>query len=191
MIRVLAVVLLAVAVLTGCAGAPAAPPAPAPDAAYLDAAYLDAAYLDAMVPHHAQALELAALVPGRDASPAVAALATRIDRDQVEEIGQLEGLRRSRGWPAAAEVHAHGMDGMDGMADPATLEQLRALRGPAFDRLWLATMTRHHEGAIAMAREHLATGTDETLRRFSRVLVATQSAEIDAMRAAATTIAGP
>jgi uncharacterized protein (DUF305 family) len=183
MIRVLAVVLLAVAVLTGCGGAPAAPPAPAPDAAYLDAAYLNA-----MVPHHAQALELAALVPGRDASPAVAALATRIDRDQVEEIGQLEGLRRSRGWPDAAEVHAHGMDGM---ADPATLEQLRALRGPAFDRLWLATMTRHHEGAIAMAREHLATGTDETLRRFSQVLVATQSAEIDAMRAAATTIAGP
>jgi uncharacterized protein (DUF305 family) len=141
-----------------------------------------------MVPHHAQALELAALVPGRDASPAVAAIATRIDRDQVEEIGQLEGLRRSRGWPVGAGMHAHGMDGM---ADPATLERLRALRGPAFDRLWLATMTRHHEGAIAMARAHLATGADETLRRFSQVLVATQANEIDAMRAAATTIAGP
>jgi uncharacterized protein (DUF305 family) len=176
--RLLVLLLLPVAVLTGCAGAPPAPPVPGPDAAYVDA----------MVPHHAQALELAALVPGRDASPAVAGLATRIDRDQVEEIGQLEGLRRSRGWPAGAGMHAHGMDGM---ADPATLEQLRALRGPAFDRLWLATMTRHHEGAIAMAREHLATGTDETLRRFSQVLVATQTAEIDAMRAAATTIAGP
>ncbi len=176
--RLLLLLLLAVAVLTGCAGAPPAPPVPAPDAVYVDA----------MVPHHAQALELAALVPGRDASPAVAALATRIDRDQVEEIGQLEGLRRSRGWPAGAGMHAHGTDGM---ADPATLEQLRALRGPAFDRLWLATMARHHQGAIAMAREHLATGTDETLRRFSQVLVATQSAEIDAMRAAATTIAGP
>jgi uncharacterized protein (DUF305 family) len=176
--RLLLLLLLAVAVLTGCAGAPPAPPVPAPDAVFVDA----------MVPHHAQALELAALVPGRDASPAVAALATRIDRDQVEEIGQLEGLRRSRGWPAGAGMHAHGTDGM---ADPATLEQLRALRGPAFDRLWLATMARHHQGAIAMAREHLATGTDETLRRFSQVLVATQSAEIDAMRAAATTIAGP
>jgi uncharacterized protein (DUF305 family) len=178
MIRVVAVVLLAAALLGGCADRPAAPPVPASDAAYLDA----------MVPHHAQALEIAALVPGRDASPAVAGLATRIDRDQVEEIGQLEGLRRSRGWPAGAGRHAHGMDGM---ADAATLEQLRALRGPAFGRLWLATMTRHHEGAIAMAREHLATGTDETLSRFSQVLVATQSAEIDAMRAAATTIAGP
>lgn len=180
--RLLVLLLLAVAVLTGCADAPvSAPPVPGPDAAYLDA----------MVPHHAQALELAALVPGRDASPAVAGLATRIDRDQVEEIGQLEGLRRSRGWPAGAGMHGHGMDGMDGMADPATLEQLRAQRGPAFDRLWLATMTRHHEGAIAMAREHLATGGDETLRRFSQVLVATQTGEIDAMRAAATSIAGP
>ena len=174
--RLLVLLLLAVAVPAGCAGAPGAAPNP------------DAVYVHAMVPHHAQALELAALVPGRDASPAVAALATRIDRDQVEEIGQLEGLRRSRGWPAGAGMHAHGTDGM---ADPATLEQLHALRGPAFDRLWLATMTRHHEGAVAMAREHLATGTDETLRRFSQVLVATQTAEIDAMRAAATSIAGP
>jgi uncharacterized protein (DUF305 family) len=176
--RLLVLLLLAIgvpAVLSGCADAPGSAPVPGPDAVYLDA----------MVPHHAQALELAALVPGRDASPAVAALATRIDRDQVEEIGQLEGLRRSRGWPAGAGVHAHGTDGM---ADPAALEQLR---GPAFDRLWLATMTRHHEGAIAMAREHLATGTDETLRRFSQVLLATQSGEIDAMRAAASTIAGP
>lgn len=181
--RLLILLLFAVAALAGCADAPATPPPAVPSP--------DAAYLDAMVPHHAQALELAALVPGRDASPAVAALATRIDRDQVEEIGQLEGLRRSRGWPAGAGMHGHGMDGMDGMADPATLEQLRALRGPAFDRLWLATMTRHHEGAIAMAREHLATGADETLRRFSQVLVATQSAEIDAMRAAGTSIAGP
>ena len=55
----------------------------------------------------------------------------------------------------------------------------------------LLKMIAHHEGAIAMAREHLATGTDETLRRFSQVLVATQSAEIDAMRAAGTSIAGP
>lgn len=178
--RLLVLLLLGIAVLTGCADAPF--PAPPPDAAYPDAAYLGA-----MVPHHAQALELAALVPGRDASPAVAALAERIDRDQVEEIGQLEGLRRSRGWPGSG-MHAHGTDGM---ADPATLEQLRALRGPAFDRLWLATMTRHHEGAVAMAREHLATGTDETLRRFSQVLVAAQTAETDAMRAAATSIAGP
>ncbi|WP_433782266.1 DUF305 domain-containing protein [Actinomycetospora sp. CA-101289] len=176
--RLLVLLLLAVGVLAGCADAIPPPPVPSPDAAYLGA----------MVPHHAQALELAALVPGRGASPAVAGLATRIDRDQVEEIGQLEGLRRSRGWPAGDGAHAHGMDGM---ADAATLEQLRALRGPAFDRLWLATMTRHHEGAIAMAREHLATGADETLRRFSQALVGTQTGEIDAMRAAATSVAGP
>jgi uncharacterized protein (DUF305 family) len=173
-LRVIAVVLLCVG-LAGCVDAPASPPPPSPDAAHLGA----------MVPHHAQALELAALVPGRNASPAVAALATRIDREQVEEIGQLEGLRRARGWPAGSAAHAHGM------ADGGTLERLRDARGPAFDRLWLATMTAHHEGAIAMARDHLATGIDETLRRFSQVLVATQAAEIDAMRAAATTVAGP
>jgi len=42
-----------------------------------------------------------------------------------------------------------------------------------------------------MAREHLATGADDALRRSSQVLVVAQSAEIDAMRAAGTSIAGP
>lgn len=73
--------------------------------------------------------------------------------------------------------------GMDGMADAATLARLRSSSGPAFDRLWLETMIRHHEGAITMARGHLATGTDETLRRFSETVVHAQGQEIDMLRA--------
>jgi uncharacterized protein (DUF305 family) len=168
MLRLLAAVLLAVA-LAGCSDAPPAPD-PAPDPAAVDAAFVSA-----MIPHHEQALELTAMVGGRGASPGLQAIALRIDRAQVEEIGQMQGLALARGLP----VDRHGMHAMPGMADPATLATLPTLRGPAFERLWLETMIRHHEGAVTMARGY--TGADETLRRFAQVTVASQSAEITTM----------
>jgi uncharacterized protein (DUF305 family) len=181
MSRVLAVVVLVLLVATGCADAPVTAPPPDPDAVFVGA----------MVPHHEQALELTAMVGGRDASPALEAIALRIDRDQVEEIGQLQGLALARHLRAAHADGMDGTDGMDGMASPETLDRLRGLRGPAFDRLWLDTMIRHHEGALAMARDYLAAGTDDTLRRYGEVLIGSQSAEITTMRQVRTSIAGP
>jgi uncharacterized protein (DUF305 family) len=160
---------------TALTAAPAAPAA-------VDLQAADVAFARAMIPHHEQALELAALVPGRSASPAVADLAFRIDRDQVEEVGQLQGLLR--GWgedPAAPAPMSMPMSGM-GMASPATLDTLRAATGPDFDRGWLAAMTAHHRGAVAMANDLLVpTGGRSTLGEFARTVVATQQAEIEQM----------
>src|SRR4051812_5591249 len=174
-----ALVVLAVA---GCADAPVdpgpgtVPTAAAPAPAVVDA--VDSEYARMMLGHHEQALELAALVPGRSSSPDVADLAFRIDRAQVEEAGQLQGFLRLRGAP----TDPGPMSGMPGMADPATLARLRALSGPAFDRLWLQTMTAHHEGALVMARGQLAStgGSASTspLAEFSRTLLVSQQAEI-------------
>jgi uncharacterized protein (DUF305 family) len=175
MLRVLAAVLLALVTVAGCADAPVTAPAPSPDAAFLSG----------MIPHHEQALELSAMVGGRGGSPGLEAMALRIDREQVEEIGQMQGLMRARGLAPVAVGMMHGM------AEPATLATLRSSRGPAFERLWLDTMISHHEGALMMARDYLATGTDDTLRRYAQVVVSTQSGEIEAMRAMRTSIAGP
>ncbi len=131
-------------------------------------AAIDTDYARMMLGHHEQALELSAMVPGRSSSPDVADLAFRIDRAQVEEVGQLQGFLRLRGAPTEP---GPGMSGMAGMADAATLARLRALSGPAFDRLWLQTMTAHHEGALAMARQQLAqTGGAASTSAARRVL---------------------
>jgi uncharacterized protein (DUF305 family) len=154
----------------GCAATPA-PAAPVAD---------DAGFATMMIPHHEQALELSALVAGRTTDPTVADLAFRIDREQVEEVGQLQGFLNLRGAPAPAPMGA-----MAGMADAATLDQLRGASGPAFDRLWLQTMTAHHEGALTMAREYLA-GPPGALTEFARTVIRSQQIEIDRMRAALT-----
>jgi uncharacterized protein (DUF305 family) len=164
-------VLLGALMMAGCADVPVAPPA--------DPLAADVAYARAMIPHHEQALELTTLVGGRSADPRVPELALRIDREQVEEVGQLQGLLRSWGRDPAGAM----APGMDGMASPETMARLGASSGQAFDRLWLETMIAHHEGATAMARGHLATGTDATLRRFSETVVRGQGQEIDMMRA--------
>ena len=177
---------LAVLLSGGCADAPVACPAmPSTTAAPAPAVVtaVDTDYARMMLGHHEQALELSALVPGRSSSPDVADLAFRIDRAQVEEAGQLQGFLRLRGAP----TEPGATTGMAGMADAATLARLRALSGPTFDRLWLATMTAHHEGALAMARDQLArTGGEAStspLAEFSRTLLVSQQAEIDRMRA--------
>ena len=48
--------------------------------------HADVAFVQMMVPHHRQALEMAALAPERAASPQVLALARRIDAAQAPEI---------------------------------------------------------------------------------------------------------
>ncbi len=171
---------LAVLLIGGCADAPVTGPPTAPSPA--DVAAVDTHYARMMLGHHEQALVLSALVPGRSSSPDVADLAFRIDRAQVEEVGQLQGFLRLRGAP----TDPGAMTGMPGMADAATLDRLHGLRGPPFDRLWLQTMTAHHEGALAMARSQLAqTGGDAStspLAEFSRTLLVAQQAEIDRMQ---------
>ena len=170
-------------VVAGCADTPvrpAGPPSPPPSSAAVGA--VDTDYTRMMLGHHQQALELSALVAGRSSSPDVADLAFRIDRAQVEEAGQLQGFLRLRG--ATADPAA--MPGMPGMADASTLARLRALTGPAFDRLWLQTMLAHHEGALTMARGQLdrtgGAASTSPLAEFSRTLLVSQQAEIDRMR---------
>ncbi|MCD2185978.1 DUF305 domain-containing protein [Actinomycetospora soli] len=169
---------LVLLVLTaGCAAAPAVGNDP------------DVAFAAMMIPHHQQALELSALVAGRTTDPTVSDLAFRIDREQVEEIGQLQGLLALRGGAAPTAMHhdMHDMHDMPGMADAATLQGLRSSSGADFDRRWLQTMIAHHEGAITMARDY----PGGALTEFARTLTRTQQAEIDRMRGALTSGSAP
>lgn len=181
--------LLAVAALSmgaACAAAPgpaAAPlPAPAgPAPAHVhapDAARTapDVAFLQHMIPHHAQALVMTAMVPARTQRADLRLMAERIAVSQQDEIAQMQGWLRARGaavpqvsaGDAAHAGHAgHAPppsgapamhDSMPGMLAPAELARLEAARGPAFDRLFLELMIRHHEGAITMVRTLFAAG---------------------------------
>lgn len=149
----------------------------------------DVAFIRAMIPHHAQALTMAALVPPRTERGDVRLLAERIEASQEAEIAQMRRWLESRGKAAAPAAPAghdeHDAETAHGMATPEELAGLAAARGPAFDRLFLELMIRHHEGALRMTRDLLATeggGQEPELFQLISHIDADQRAEIARMR---------
>ena len=184
--------LLAAVIAAACAGgAPRAPagevqPA-APTTASVNAA--DVRFMSGMIVHHAQALLMAGWAPTHDASAAVRLLCDRIIASQNDEIAFMQRWLRERQQPVPDAMAGHSMPGMDrallpGMLTPDQLAQLDAARGSEFDRLFLAFMIQHHQGALTMVQQLLATpgaAQDGVVFQFSAGVSADQSAEIDRM----------
>ncbi|MEV0352787.1 DUF305 domain-containing protein [Nonomuraea sp. NPDC050680] len=155
-------------------------PPPAPAAA-------DVRFAEGMIPHHRQALEMTGLVKDRTTTPAVRRFAEQIASAQRPEITVMSSWLASLGRPVPAD-HSHGPEGY-GMATLEEMNALRAARAAAFDRLFLQLMVRHHGGALKMAGEELAAGTDQPMRRMARDVYSGQSIEITRMKAALMEIA--
>ena len=168
-------VLLALLLLASCAGGTKRDSV----GAHNDA---DVEFSRQMIPHHQQAIMMADLVPGSDASPEVAALAEQIKAAQAPEIAEMRGWLKD--WDESV-MGGHGMDGMDmgeGMLTGAELRDLGHATGSAFDRLWLTGMIAHHEGAIAMAQEVLDDGKDPSTKKLAEAIISGQQKEITTMK---------
>ena len=178
---------LAIIAVAACAGAtrPAAAQAEAGRHAYTAA---DVAFMSGMIVHHAQAVVIAGWAPTHGASPAVQRLCERIVVGQEDEIAMLRRWLADRGEPLPGDDSAHHTmehaTDMPGMLSPDDLAQLDRARGPAFDRLFLALMIRHHRGALVMVDRLLGAqgaGQDQTVFRIASDVHADQSTEIHRM----------
>ncbi|WP_298557130.1 DUF305 domain-containing protein [Streptomyces luteogriseus] len=140
----------------------------------------DVSYVRMMIEHHAQALEMTELTPGRAESKDVKRIAERIAAGQKPEIEAMKGWLKSYGKPLKAERHEHAT--MPGMATQAQLKKLRAADGKAFDRLFLTLMTTHHQGAITMATDVKGQGNNIRVEEMADEVIAQQTSEITRMR---------
>jgi uncharacterized protein (DUF305 family) len=146
----------------------------------------DTLFMQQMIPHHAQALEMTALVDDRTRSEDLALLAERIEASQQTEIDQMQAwlTERHEEVPAAHDHHSgHHPDLMPGMLTEDQLTQLAAARSAEFDRLFLEFMIRHHQGALRMVEQLYATGggIEPASDRFAREVNADQNIEIRRM----------
>ena len=184
-------VLLLSAAAAACGGATAQAQAPAPRSNEADVRFITG-----MIGHHAQALEMVALVPDRTTRTDVRMMAERIAVSQGDEIALMERWLRDRGHPAPAADGAHAHHGgahasMPGMLSAEEMQRLAAASGAEFDRLFLELMIRHHEGALAMVAELFGTpggGQESSVFQIANEVDADQRMEIDRMR---TMLAGP
>lgn len=149
----------------------------------------DIAFAQGMVPHHAQAVEMAEMALDTSQDDQLRDLAERIKAAQQPEIDQMTSLLEAWGEPVQANPDGHGMGSMGGdamgpgMMSDDEMGQMRAMGGAAFDEMWLTMMIRHHEGAIEMAEEHQAEGQSSEALALSEAIITAQQAEVDEMRA--------
>lgn len=143
----------------------------------------DVMFAQMMIPHHQQAVELAALVPDRSTNPAVVKLAAAISAQQQPEIDTMRAALKQWGVNPDEMAHGSGHAGMamQGMVDDATIIKLEALKGSEFDALWLKSMIGHHQGAIAMADVEIKDGSNPEMITLAKNIVSAQQAEIDQM----------
>ncbi len=149
----------------------------------------DVQFMQDMIPHHNQAVQMAALVADRTNRQELLDVAGRIDASQEDEIAFMQQWLRDRGKTAPEPTAHHAMQTshkMAGMASPEQMAELAAAEGADFDRLFLELMITHHEGAVKMVEElHHQPGSayDPVLFEFTNDVVNDQTSEIERMNA--------
>ncbi|WP_018684394.1 DUF305 domain-containing protein [Actinokineospora enzanensis] len=145
----------------------------------------DFMYAEMMIQHHQQAVDMTALAATHAQDAAVKGLADRIAHTQQPEIDAMNAWLAGKGRPKIDPSHGqhagHQMP-MPGMATPEQMVELQGAYGPGFDRQFLQLMTRHHEGAIQMAKDIQQHGVDVRVQEMADDIVAEQSDEIQRMR---------
>ena len=147
----------------------------------------DVRFMQRMIAHHAQALEMTALVASRTEKEDIRALAKRIDVSQQDEIKMMRDWLEARG-ERAPEAHAHHASAggeMTGMLTPDEMSRLTQATGQTFERLFLELMIKHHDGAVVMAKalfDTPAAGQESEMFAFASDVIADQQMEIARMR---------
>lgn len=154
----------------------------------------DVEFMQDMIPHHFQAVQMAALVEDRTNRQELLDVAGRITASQEDEIAFMRQWLMERGEEApspTAHEAMHMSHEMMGMATPEQMAALEAASGTEFDRMFLELMITHHQGAVTMV-EHLldqpGSAYDPVLYEFVNDVVNDQTAEIERMNALLTTL---
>ncbi|MFD3506060.1 DUF305 domain-containing protein [Nocardia sp. NPDC058666] len=142
----------------------------------------DVTFLQMMYPHHAQAVEMAKMVPSHTQNQQLITLAAQVEKAQAPEMQQITDLLTSFGKPAPSASEGHAGHDMPGMMTQQQMSSLQAANGADFDKQWLEMMIAHHQGAVGMAQTELSSGVNPPSRQLATKIAADQEAEIATMR---------
>ena len=145
----------------------------------------DVKFMQGMIGHHAQAVEMVALINDRTKNQDLKLLGLRIQVSQDDEMNMMRKWLEVRGEKIPGP-HSHHEPGgfMPGMLTAEEMSQLAAAKGVEFDRLFLQGMIKHHGGAITMVDELFKTpgaGQDGDIFAFASDVDSDQRMEIDRM----------
>jgi uncharacterized protein (DUF305 family) len=145
-----------------------------------------------MIMHHAQAVEMTALIESHTQNNEIRSLGARISRSQSDEIAFMKRWLSTRGETISRPMpHMHDTNAshhemlMPGMLTAKQMDALRKAKGDEFDRLFLTGMIQHHNGALIMVKDlfdSAGAGQDAELFNFASEVDSGQRAEIKIMQ---------
>lgn len=136
-----------------------------------------------MIPHHAQAVELAGILEPRAADENLRYFAQDVAQIQQAQIVQMRDWlplwrQLTIGFERPSPQAAVAM----GMASAQEIAELQAVQGRAAETRFLQLMIRHHQGALPMIEQGLAEVKTEGLpRRLIEAMGKSQTGEIRSM----------
>jgi uncharacterized protein (DUF305 family) len=161
----------------------------------------DVQFMQGMIMHHAQAVEMTAMIPSHTQNKQLQSLGARISSSQADEIKLMKRWLAARG--ESGQMPMPKMPGMDmsstdtsnkaphasmalmpGMLTPQQMEALQKAKGTEFDHLFLVGMIQHHNGALTMVKDLFDTagaGQDAELFNFATDADNSQRVEIRIM----------
>jgi uncharacterized protein (DUF305 family) len=163
----------------------------------------DVEFMQGMIMHHAQAVEMTALIESRTENKELRRLGARISQSQSDEMKFMKRWLETRGEQVSPSMSSmpntsmsghdmsshHGMSSrhelMPGMLSPKQMDALRKAKGAEFDQLFLRGMIQHHDGALMMVKDMFDTtgaGQDAELFNFATDVDSGQRAEIKIMQ---------
>ena len=178
----------------------------------------DSAYAAVAIEHNAQAVQLAALAPGRSTDDDVLALAVEVGETSANRVGALAAWLEEReiAVPAAGrEALALAADGLDtelpdngsgpragagahsheggnhGMLTDEQVDAIAALDGSEFDIALLSALVEHHYGGLQPADEEITEGKDADAKALAQAEVDAIRVEVVEVRAVLAAIGGP
>ncbi len=152
----------------------------------------DVQFMQDMIMHHAQAVEMTALIESHTQNKDVRSLGARISRSQSDEMDFMKRWLTTRGEAATRPMsHTPGMDMsshemlMPGMLTRKQMDALKNAKNEEFDHLFLSGMIQHHNGALTMVKDlfdSAGAGQDAELFNFATEVDSGQRAEIKIMQ---------
>ena len=153
----------------------------------------DVEFMQGMIMHHAQAVEMTAMIESRTRNRSIGLLGERISKSQSDEMNFMTRWLEVRGEHVSMsmsemrhDTHTSGHHMlMPGMLTPKQMDALRKSKGAEFERLFLTGMIQHHNGALVMVKELFDTagaGQDAELFNFATDVDSGQRAEIRSLQ---------
>ncbi|WP_104168874.1 DUF305 domain-containing protein [Arthrobacter sp. SX1312] len=155
----------------------------------------DVMFAQMMIPHHQQAVEMSDMMLAKDGiSPDITDLAAKIKDAQGPEIETMTGWLEAWDEPMEPEggMEGHSMstmgsdmggsESMEGMMSEDQMSELESAEGTEASRIFLESMTAHHEGAVTMAENEIDNGQNPDAIELAETIVTTQQAEIAEMQ---------